>query len=138
MRQSLEEHARAGGCSLILDPERASFMSGETDTRDVKLHTLLEFLESMGDDAAHVAIQPRPELQSVLMVGDWFIAKSQNPRAGVGWMHTAFTSHAPTAFVEARKFDSLLCTILREQGIPLCQSRQAAIARIREVLKRKS
>lgn len=86
-RRALEVHARARGCSLIIDPS-IHFDITKLGPLAIKtrLETLLEFLQSIPDEQSkpdplvRVVISPRARGANTLIVGDWFVAESMVPR----------------------------------------------------------
>lgn len=130
-RRALEEHARAAGCDLIVDPDFCLERNGPEATQ-TRLRILLEFLRSMPDDKLRVALSPRARDGNLTLVGDWFSAESVSPRPGEGHRQTIFTWHAPTVLQCVRRFDEEFADLERETG----SSRAAAIAKVEAVLAR--
>jgi hypothetical protein len=131
-RLALEEHARAAGCRLILDPT-VELPENGPHARRVRLQTLVAFLNSMSDEKLDVAIRPRTEPGNRLLVGDWFSAESLTPRPG-GYRQTVFTWHAPSVLRELRHFDRVFQALLRDQGLRPGSSRAVAIQKIQEII----
>lgn len=127
-RCALEQHARARGVYLIIDPtlnleNRRGPLAVKT-----RLQTLFEFLNSMPDESVHIVMSDQARHGNITIVGDWFVADSQVPREG-GFRQTVFNRHAPTVLRWVRRFD--------EQFKDLCnmgayKSRQAAMDAITE------
>jgi hypothetical protein len=132
-RIALERHARECGCDLIINPN-VPFEKNGPQARKARLRTLLEFLESMPDDKARVAIRTGEETNNLLIVGDWFVAESFTPRAGMGYLHSVCTWHAPTVLTHMAQFDAEFEGVLNEQVIDGVSSRQAAIELIHKTL----
>lgn len=133
-RRAFERHARAGGCSLILDDTLDREHLGPEITH-VRLSILLQFLESMDDEKAQAVFSPRPQQGQLTVVGDWFVAESLTPAPGRGYRQTVFSWHAPTVSRWVRTFDEEFQRICEEDGIePRC-SRQSTIEKIKRMLK---
>ena len=133
-RTLLEQHARAEGCDLVIDPAFRLDNRGP-GARSARLRTLMEFLESMPDDKVRVAVRPRMRPGNLLIVGDWFIAESLTPAPGAGFLQTVFTRHAPTVLERVKQFDDEFEDLLKETGIDAKSSRPAAVAAIKEELQ---
>lgn len=134
-RRALELHARARGCSLIIDPS-IHFDITKLGPLAIKtrLETLLEFLRSMPDDRVQVVISPRARGANILIVGDWFVAESMVPRPGEGYRQTVFSWHAPTVLRQARKFDQEFEELYRASGLEEDASREHAISEIEKII----
>jgi hypothetical protein len=133
-RVALERHARAKGCSLVIDPT-FPLSQREPNTTRAYLSVLLEFLESMPDRACKVAMTSKALQGNITIVGDWFVADSVAARRRVGYRQTVFQWHAPTVLQRVREFDREFDGYLRQQRTRPTASRRAAIARIEEILK---
>lgn len=129
-RRSLERHARSCGVYLIIDPSIETVHLSE-DAKEARLRTLLSFLQSMPDEKAHVVISQRARRGNLTIVGDWFVAESRVPRPG-GFEQTVFSRHAPTALRAVRRFDQDFEELSGESGLAPDESRQAAIAWIKQ------
>jgi hypothetical protein len=132
-RQALELHARKAGCSLIVDVAFRYKTQGPRATR-ARLATVLGFLESMPDERVQVALTPRARKGNVIIVGDWFVAESRVPRAGIGYEQTVFNWHAPTVLRWARQFDQEFSEFREAVGVPREKTRRFAISQIRKEL----
>lgn len=141
-RRALELHARACGCSLIIDPS-IHFDITKLGPLAVKtrLETLLEFLQSIPDEEkspdsplVRVVISPRARGANMLIVGDWFVAESMVPRPGEGYRQTVFSWHAPTVLRQARKFDQEFEELYRASGLEKNASRKHAISEIQKII----
>jgi hypothetical protein len=132
-RVALERHARAKGCSLVMDPT-FPLSQREPNTTRAHLSVLLEFLESMPDRACKVAITSKALQGNITIVGDWFVADSVAARRRVGYRQTVFHWHAPTVLQRVREFDREFDGYLRQQGCRPTASRRAAISRIAQIL----
>ena len=133
-RRALEEHARAEGCDLILDPTIPLADRG-AGARKSRLKTLLEFLRDKSDDKARVVFQPIAGRGNMLIVGDWFVAESQVVRPALGYFQTICSRHAPTVLRHLDEFDEEFERLL-EQFVPEGQSsRLKAIEELERVIK---
>jgi hypothetical protein len=131
-RRALGEHARAAGCSLILDLSR-SFEAYGPAVRLSRLRCLRSFLEALPDDKARIAIT-NLKSGSLLILGDWFVAESVSGAQGSGYRQTIFTRHAPAVRQRMEQFDEEIEARLADSGTPALQSRRVAIEQIDRVL----
>lgn len=113
-REILEEHARNSGCSMILEPEAVK--SHLPESTAVRLEILVEFLKSLKDidDQILVAFQGCGKIDdSLIMIGDWFLAEAIVPLKGDSYRLTTFTRHGPTVIDRVAEFDCELDGLLR-------------------------
>jgi hypothetical protein len=135
-RRALEEHARALGCSLIIDATIDYSILG-TSVKDLRLRTLIEFLLSMADDKVRVVFNRASAPQSLTIVGDWFLAESISPDLSKGYRHTIFTRHAPTIRDRIRTFDQEFDELLQELPSGACATRIGVIQALKQLLASK-
>ncbi|HUV04758.1 MAG TPA: toll/interleukin-1 receptor domain-containing protein [Armatimonadota bacterium] len=128
-RMALEEHAVNAGCDLLIDPSVPYDKKGQ-QARNVRLETLVRFLESMPESLVRVATTEAARRENTLIVGDWFYCQSMAPKPGVGYYQTIFTWHAPRVLLEMRQFDQMFLNYYVEDG----RSRDRAINAIEEVI----
>ncbi|WP_287152964.1 toll/interleukin-1 receptor domain-containing protein [Candidatus Solincola tengchongensis] len=129
-RLMLEKHARVAGCKLIVNPRVPTKYSPRA--RSARLQTLLEFLHSMPDSKAQIAINDRMyEEENVTLVGDWFAAESVSMS---GSRQTIFTRHAPSMKSRIEYFDQEFDELLEERGWQHHNSRIAAINEIEAIV----
>lgn len=132
-RQSLEEHARAAGCKLIvnLGHDHAHLYPG--GSRHARCSILLSFLESLPATPllGQVVLLERYQPYSLTAVGDWFFSESRAPTFGKGFQHTFFMAHAPTVSRLVREFDQEFEGLLAAQGISARESLEWAIEKLR-------
>ena len=141
-RRTMEDHARQGGCDLVLDPYVMLRPPGPDhegpvglDALAVRVEVLLEFLESMTDDMLRVVIR-RGEIEgSLVLVGDLFLAEAVAPYYGGGYRQTTFTWHAPTVLARAQEFDDDFQDHLDEADLSGRSSRQVAIDELNDLLR---
>jgi hypothetical protein len=137
-RTWLERHAREQGCELIIDPSR-DVRTKEDGARKVKLATLAGFLESMKDqdEKVRVVIRHRKEPENVLLLGDWFMARSVAVDQGGVYRQTIATWHAPTVLYYLERFKYEFERLYQEQQAAAgrASSREAAIRAIEEAMK---
>lgn len=134
-RRTLEQHAREGGCDLIISPS-IDFSNNGPCVRKVRLTTLLEFIESMTDDKCRVVIRPLVTAQNLLIVGDWFMAESISPQPTVGYLQTICTRHAPTVLNRMTEFDTEFEQRLHQFAPRGVSSRQRAVALLKRTIRR--
>ncbi|MEW6210415.1 MAG: toll/interleukin-1 receptor domain-containing protein [Acidobacteriota bacterium] len=134
-RMALEKHARASGCRIIIDPS-ITYRKYGPKARMVRLGTLVEFLESMTDDMAEVAIlEPGAGAQeSITIVGDWFYAESVSASIGKGYRQTIFTRHAPSMRGKIELFDQEFEEQLQREKWTARSSRREAIKRLKKLM----
>lgn len=130
-RQVLERHALECGCDLIVDPS-VCFERHGTEGTEIRLRVLLEFLEKMTDDKAHVIISPEAGRGNVTIVGDWFSAELMVTKRGEP--RTVFSWNAPTVLGFIRWFDRIFNDSCRKNNVSPDESRIVAIEQIRETL----
>lgn len=134
-RLALEKHARASGCRIIIDPS-ITYRKYGPKARMVRLGTLVEFLESMSDDKAQVAIlEPGAgDQESITIVGDWFCAESVSASIGKGYRQTIFTRHAPSMRGKIELFDQEFEEQLQREKWTARSSRRKAIKYLKELM----
>lgn len=127
-REVLEEHARSAGVSMILEPEAVKSHLPESTV--VRLEILVDFLRSMEkeDDKVRVAFQQRGKIDdSLIMIGDWFLAEAIVPLKGDAYRLTMFTRHGPTVIDRVTEFDCELYGLLKMADLKGRSSRVYAI-----------
>ena len=132
-RQTLEGHARAAGCSLILSP-MVDFSSVGVAVHRAQLKTLRDFLTSMPPSSCHVAVVERGFAGNLTVVGDWFGVKALPPRPGAEYRQSVFSHHAPSILRWVRDFDHELERRLQASKIGWNDSRDHAVRKIDERL----
>lgn len=131
-RQELEKHAKASGCSIIIDPY-LSYTERGPKARVVRLEELLEFLRSMPDNKVNVGIKNGLSKEEHLtIVGDWFAAEAFSNK-GKGYLQTMFTRHAPFVRNSIKAFDEDLEYLIKRQSTS-CSSREYAIQNIEQIV----
>jgi hypothetical protein len=132
-RMVMEEHARATGCSIIIDPYLTYGTYGASAKKS-RINELIIFLESMPKDRVKVAIQKRmPKAHNIIIVGNWFVAEAVSAAIGKGYQQTIFTRHAPTIQSKVELFDRELEEILKIQGITPQDSSDHAVNLLKEI-----
>jgi hypothetical protein len=109
-RRTVERHARAAGCRLIIDPMSPTFQEQGTSARHARLIPLREFIVSMPADKLQVVLSPRAQDTNLLIIGDYFTAESMAGRSG-GYVQTVFNSHPPTVLQRIQRYDQLFAEI---------------------------
>ncbi len=133
-RLALTAHVREAGCRLIIDPT-IGYAEYGPEARVVRLQCLADFLDSMGDDLAQVAIgRHMDEQQSLTIVGDWFAAESVSGAIGQGYRQTIFTRHAPSMQSRIDLFDQEFDGLLADTGWPAEESRSRAVRTLRDLI----
>lgn len=133
-RRALDQHARAAGCDLLIDPSVET--SGRTaEARVLRLQTLWEFLDSMPDEKVRVVCSERARDANITFVGDWFLAESRLHQPGKGWHQTVFNWHSPTVLQQVRQFDALFDSLLQEWCPQPASSREKAMSEIRRTIE---
>ncbi len=133
-RRILEEHARIGSCSLILNPF-IPFPAEGAKVHRSQLEILRDFLTSMPEDMIRVAFVDGRFSGNLTIVGDWFGAKALTPQPESDYRQTVFCHHAPTVLRWANEFDRELEDNMRSSGIDVHRSRDHAVKRIDERLR---
>lgn len=132
-RMALEYHARAAGFKLLIDPSMSYDRYG-AEARKARLSTLIQFLSSLESDPKYqVAFCAEGGIrENVTILGDWFYAESVSPSLGSGYRQTIFTRHAPSMQAKLDLFDREFAGRLEALGWKPEESRDLALARLRE------
>ena len=126
-RRTLDELARASGCSLIIRPTIRLEPHGD-DALIARLQELADFLRDTGFrdvDVATVQHSTAKE-RSVLIVGDWFYAESRSGQEGTGYEFTFCTWHAPFVLRKIREFDDEFAALVRRTNTERAPRRELA------------
>ena len=135
-RIALEKHAEAKGCRLLINPFSQNYVKYGPASRCARVNTLLHFLETAPDDKVSVALDPHMPLpDSIVMIGDWFSARSMSVRPGKGYVQTMFTRHAPTVRRQIQEFDEEFEELLEKNGLAEADSRQHAINALKQLVE---
>jgi hypothetical protein len=130
-RLALEQHARQAGCRLIINPS-ITFEKYGREARLSRLRSLCDFLETMTDELCSIAFtEPDAELNSITIVGNWFIAEAVAGTLGEGYRQTNFSRHAPSMQSKIDLFDQEMTELLRLRNWPREQSRSLAIRELK-------
>jgi len=133
-RVALEQHARNAGCRLIINPFFEFARYGRS-ARICRLNTLRTFLVSMTDDKLEIAFcDPKLDVNSITIVGDWFIAEAVSGSLGEGYRQTNFSRHAPSMQAKIDTFDHEFHERLECWGWTAHESRSKALAEIDKIL----
>ena len=125
-REILEEHALIAGCSMILEPEAVK--SHNPVATALRLEIMVDFLKNMEDDKVSIAFQRDGTIaDSLIMIGDWFLAEAIVPLKGDSYRLTSFTRHGPTVVDRVAEFDCELEGLLKLAKIKREESRLYAI-----------
>ena len=131
-RRVLEEHARAAGCSLIINPV-VDYSSVGRGAHRTQLKTLKAFLTSMPADSCQVGILRGRFVGNLTIIGDWFGAKALPPEPGREYRQSVFCHHAPTVLRWIDEFDRELAENLPE--VDRARSRDNALRVIDDRLR---
>ncbi len=132
-RRILGEHARTGGCDLIINPRLRLTGRNPTATR-ARLEELLRFIQEPGC-SVRVALANRSQPRNLTIVGDWWVSESLVPGPG-GYRQTVFNWHAPTVLSAVRAFDREFAELLNASSPE--ESRRQAISVIEDAIDRLS
>lgn len=133
-RKSLQQHADKGGCKLIINPAYA-LEGRSTLAAKTRIKTMIDFLESIPDEKIIVAIQKRKtSIESLTMVGDWFLAESVSFKNGDGFTNTFFTRNASEITKRIETFDEELDDLLGQLGWTKDKSREKAIEELKKLI----
>lgn len=130
-RKALQQHADKEGCKLIIKPQYAiegkSFVAART-----RIKAMIDFLDTMPDDKVVIAIQTqKTSIESLTMVGDWFLAESVSFKDGDGFTNTFFTRNASEIATRILLFDEELDELLKQLGWAAENSRVKTIERLK-------
>jgi len=134
-REALQAHADAQGCRIIINPYLRYKKYGPK-ARRVRLETLLEFLNKMPDEQVEIAFKRDERVESLTMVGDWFVAESVSIGGLSSYRQTIFTRHAPTIRKKVESFDEEFEVLLEDLGWTKQESRTQAIKTINRIISR--
>jgi hypothetical protein len=133
-RLALGDHANKAGVSLILDLNRSFDQYGPA-VHLSRLEVLRNFLSGLPDDSTRVAFTSIPPGDSLVMVGDWFVAQSLAGAQGSGYRQTVFSRHAPNMQRCVDVFDAELDHLLVAAKVDPDDSRKAAVEQISRQMK---
>lgn len=133
-RKSLQQHADKKGCMLIINPLYA-FEGRSKLAAKTRIKALIDSLEAIPDEKIIVAIQNRKTIiESLTMVGDWFLAESVSFKDGDGFTNTFFTRNASEITKRIKTFDEEIEDLLEQQGWTKENSREKAIEELNRIL----
>lgn len=113
-RELLERHVDLAGCRLIIEPSYAIKKRHPKAAR-TRLNTFIEFLESRTDEEVVVAIRDaESKIESLTIVGDWFLAESVSFKRRDGFTNTFFTRNATEISERINEFEGQLKYLLRK------------------------
>lgn len=134
-RIALERHAIEAGCKLIICPDYA-LNNRSILSANIRILTLIEFLESMPKEKVVIAIRNNPvNTESLTLLGDWFLAESVSVRKGAGFINTIFTRNAGEISKRLDDFDNELSDLLEELGWTEKNSVEKTIEILNQLLK---
>lgn len=133
-RKALQQHAVQAGCKLIINPIYAIEGRG-TLAAKTRIKTMIDFLDAMHDDKLIIAIQTgKTCVESLTMVGDWFLAESVSFKEGDGFTNTFFTRNASEIAKRIQTFDEELEELLEINGWTIENSREKAIEELKRIM----
>lgn len=133
-RKTLEKHVDKKGCRLLIRP--INVISDKTSiAAKARINTLIEFLDSKKDDKVVIAIQKDPTIESLTIVGDWFLAESVSFKKDEGYTHTFFTRNATEILERIDVFEEELKLALEDCGWTEGNSRVKTIEELNRILK---
>lgn len=133
-RKALQQHADKEGCKLIINPQYAFEGKGILAAK-TRIKTMIDFLEAMPDDKVIIAIQTgKTNIESLTMVGDWFLAESVSFKDGDGYTNTFFTRNASEITSRIQTFDDELDDLLDQREWTKENSRGKAIEELNRIL----
>ena len=126
-RIALTNHAKSAGCKIIIDIDLPYSKYGG-EARLTRLKSIRNFLRDEMIDAICQVALGKDRGENLLIVGDWFAARSLLAIEGQGYRQTIFTRHSPTVKRLIEEFDS---DFMRTLGsIKAAESRSHALAEI--------
>jgi hypothetical protein len=133
-RKALQQHADKDGCRLIINPLYA-FEGRSALAARTRIKTIIEFLESATNDKVVIAIQAgKTRIESLTIVGDWFLAESVSFKDGDGFTNTFLTRNASEISKRIETFDEELDDLLEQQGWTKENSKVKAIEELNRIL----
>jgi len=140
-RKALQLHADKKGCRLIINPSYA-IEGRDTLAAKTRIKTLIDFLKEMPDHKEEtpdykviIAIQSgKSSIESLTMVGDWFLAESVSFKDGDGFTNTFFTRNTSEIAKRIQTFDEELEDLLDQHGWTAKNSRVKAIEELNRIL----
>jgi hypothetical protein len=134
-RLALEQHSSEKGFKIIISPEYATEKRSKTSAA-ARVSTLIEFLQAKNYETSIVAIQTKKTpVQSLTIVGDWFLAESVSFKPNDGFTNTFFTRDAAEIERRTEDFDCELTEILQQNGWTEKNSREKAIEHLEVILE---
>ncbi|MFZ4464465.1 MAG: toll/interleukin-1 receptor domain-containing protein [Bacteroidales bacterium] len=130
-RKALQQHTDKDGCKLIIKPQYA--IEGKSSlAAKTRIKAMIDFLDTMPDDKVVIAIQTqKTSIESLTMVGDWFLAESVSFKDGDGFTNTFFTRNASEISTRIQIFDEELDELLEQLGWTTENSRVKTIERLK-------
>jgi hypothetical protein len=133
-RKALQQHADKEGCKLIINPKYAiegrSILSAKT-----RIKTMIDFLNAMPDNKVVVAHQTKKTcVESLTMVGDWFLSESVSFKNGDGFTNTFFTRNASEIATRIQTFDEELDELLEQKRWEPENSREKAVKELTQII----
>jgi hypothetical protein len=132
-RLALQKHVDHAGCRLIINPAYA--INGRDNLAAItRINTLISFLNRKSSSEIIVAIQyTETNIESLTMVGDWFLAESVSFKKEDGFTSTFFTRNATEINKRIKDFDDELYYLLNKRGWKAEKSREMAIEKLNQI-----
>ena len=135
-RLALEKHIKAEGYKLIITPKYATKNRSKKAAK-TRIKTLISFLKIKHSQISTVAFQTENTgIQSLTIVGDWFLAESVSFNQGDGFTNTFFTRDAAEIARRTEDFDCELQDLLDQKDWTEKDSRKKAIRVLKKKLKK--
>jgi hypothetical protein len=133
-RLALQKHAEQVGCRLIINPVYA--INGRDNLAAItRINTLIRFLNSKSDSMKVIAIQnTETNIESLTMVGDWFLAESVSFKKRDGFTSTYFTRNATEINKRIKDFDDELSALLKMRGWTAENSKEKSIELLTQIV----
>lgn len=131
-RRQMEHHARRSGCRLIIYPGK-NLHDQSHKAHATRLGIVRDFITGFLQDKLpvplEIVVSPRPPAGNLIVVGDWFLAKSAAPRPQ-GYYQTVLNWHSPTVRQRVEQFDREFEELCIEKGIKPEESTRNALDEI--------
>ncbi len=133
-RRALQEHVEQKGCRLIVNPayviNNRSVISAKS-----RIQQLIKFLESMPDNQVVIAIENgKRNVESLTLVGDYFLAESVSFCDDDGFTNTFFTRNTAEVSRRIKAFDEELNDLLEDMGCTPKESRKKAVEYLKQII----
>lgn len=133
-RLSLEKHAQKAGYKIIINPNYA-IRNRDKLSAVSRLKILISFLQNTINVPAVVGIvNKETPVESLTIVGDWFLAESVSFKTGDGFTNTFFTRNTSEIASRTEDFECELHELLDENNWTAENSREKAIEELIKIM----